>query len=264
MKELVFTFDSIQILECKNLSKSVESVAESFFIEILLEKKKKLIIGVIYRHHQSITYFVDNFLADILHKIGQSKKTCAIMGDFNVDLLKIDNHDESNLFYNVLTANGFRPLVLQPTRVIKSSATLIDNIFLNDCVVKSKGGNVVSSISDHFAQFSCLDLFPKVRKEELPKFGRSYKSFSDAIFEKELDQINWDILLEGKDADSRIQLILTKTTEILDKLAPIRKLTKREANLSQVPWLTRGILKSMNSHDNLHKNIQRKKAPRKE
>ena len=122
----------------------------------------------------------------LLHKIGQSKKTCAIMGDFNVDLLKIDNHDESNLFYNVLTANGFRPLVLQPTRVIKSSATLIDNIFLNDCVVKSKGGNVVSSISDHFAQFSCLDLFPKVRKEELPKFGCSYKSFSDATFEKEI------------------------------------------------------------------------------
>ena len=185
------------------------------------------------------------------------------MGDFNVDLLKIDNHDESNLFYNVLTANGFRPLVLQPTRVIKSSATLIDNIFLNDCVVKSKGGNVVSSISDHFAQFSCLDLFPKVRKEELPKFGRSYKSFSDATFEKELDKINWDILLEGKDADSRIQLILTKTTEILDKLAPIRKLTKREANLSQVPWLTKGILKSMNSRDNLHKKYLKEKNAKK-
>ena len=96
-------------------------------------------------------------------------------------------------------------------------------------------------------------------QEELPKFGRSYKSFSDATFEKELDKINWDILLEGKDADSRIQLILTKTTEILDKLAPIRKLTKREANLSQVPWLTRGILKSMNSRDNLHKKYLKEK-----
>ena len=87
-------------------------------------------------------------------------KTCS-WGDFNVDLLKIDQHEESNLFYNVLTANGFRPLILQPSRVQRTSATLIDNIFINDMAAKSKGGNLVCSISDHFLQFSSLDIFPK-------------------------------------------------------------------------------------------------------
>ena len=166
----------------QKISKSVESVAESLFVEIFLSNNKKLLVGALYRHHQSISFFVENFLAEILHFITKSNKICALMGDFNVDLLKIDQHEDSNLFYNVLTANGFRPLILQPSRVTNTSATLIDNIFINDMASKSKGGNVVSCISYHFAQFSYLDFCPKKRPNVLPKFGRSYKNFSHSEF----------------------------------------------------------------------------------
>ena len=72
----------------------MKSVAESIFIDVFLKNNKKLLVGAIYRHHQSISYFVDNFLADILHEVNKSKRTCALMGDFNVDLLKIDQHEE--------------------------------------------------------------------------------------------------------------------------------------------------------------------------
>ena len=66
-----------------------------------------MIVGTVYRQHESISYFIDNFLADILHSISKSKKMCALMGDLNVDLLKIDQHDESNFFYNIMTAKWF-------------------------------------------------------------------------------------------------------------------------------------------------------------
>ena len=56
----------------------MESVAESLFIEVFLKNYKKLLIGAIYRHHQSISYFVDNFLADILHAVNKSKRTCVL------------------------------------------------------------------------------------------------------------------------------------------------------------------------------------------
>ena len=245
--------------KCKNLSKSVESVAESSFVEIFLKNNKKFLVGSIYRHHQSISYFVENFLSDILHIINKSKKICALMGDFNVDLLKIDQHEESNLFYNVLTANGFRPLILQPSRVTKTSATLIDNIFINDMASKSKGGNLVSSISDHFAQFSSLDIFPKKRPNALPKFGRTYKNFSHSSFSNEMNKINWSQILHGKNTDSQIETILANTTALLDKMAPIKKLTKREAKAKQVPWLTMGILKSIGGRDSLHKKFLKEK-----
>ena len=67
----------------------------------------------------------------------------------------------------------------------------------------------------------------------------------------------------GKNSDSQIEIILAETTIILDKIAPIKKLTKREAKVKQVPWLTMGILKSISGRDSLHKKFLREKNPAK-
>ena len=52
---------------CKNLSKSVESVAEYIFTEGFLKNNKKMLVESVYRHHQSISYLIDHFLAGTLH-----------------------------------------------------------------------------------------------------------------------------------------------------------------------------------------------------
>ena len=132
------------------------------------------------------------------------------------------------------------------------SATLIDNNFINEMATKSKGGNLVTSISDHFSQFSSLDIFPEKRKIALPKIGRSLKNFSDTSFSNELSKIDWPHILNGKSTKiSKIETILAKTTTLLDKMAPFKKLTKREANAKQNPWLTTGQLKSIGVRDSL-------------
>ena len=145
------------------------------------------------------------------------------------------------------------------SRATKSFATWIDNIFINDMATKSKCGKLISSISDHFAQFSCLDIFPKKRSDTLPNIGRSYKNFSDRSFSEELNKIDWSSILEGKNTDSHIEIILARTTAILDKMAPMKKLTKREDKIKQVPWLTMGILKSISGRDALHNKFLKEK-----
>ena len=62
------------------------------------------------------------------------------MGDFNVDLLKINSHNHSNEFDNILSSNFFTPFILQPTRL--HSKTLIDNIFFNSLEYQSVSGNL--------------------------------------------------------------------------------------------------------------------------
>ena len=107
-----------------------------------------------------------------------------------MDLLKIDIHNDSNYFYNVLTAHGFRPLILQPTRVTSSSSTLIDNIFISDMSVSSTGGNLTSSISDHFPQISSLDISSKSIPKINPQASyRSYKNFNHDEFSRDLKAI---------------------------------------------------------------------------
>ena len=169
--------------------------AESIFIEIKSTSSKNIIIGCLYRHHEKITDFIDNFLVDILAKLRKDKnKTCILMGDFNIDLLKIGDHDESCRFYEILSENGFRPLILQPSRVTGKSSTLIDNIFINSLEIHSNGGNITSSISDHFSQFCEIDIFKKSKKAKSVKYGRSYKNFVQDEFDKEVKSIQWDLL----------------------------------------------------------------------
>ena len=75
---------------------------------------------------------------------------------------------------------------MQPTRVTSATATLIDNIFVNDIETRSRGGNITSSISDHFSQFCFMDIFNKPKQRKVPRYGRSYKNFNEDEFNNEL------------------------------------------------------------------------------
>ena len=104
---------------------------------------------------------------------------------------------------------------------------------------------------------------PKHVQKIFPNLADHTKNFSDKSFSNEFSKINWIRVLDGKNCDSKIETILAETINLLDKLAPIKKLTKREANAKQVPWLTMGILKSIGGRDSLHKKIFKGKNPTK-
>ena len=72
------------------------------------------------------------------------------MGDFNINLFNYDSHTETNDFLNLMISHYLLPHILHPTRVTDHSATIIDNIFSNNCGMDTVGGNLLSQISDHF------------------------------------------------------------------------------------------------------------------
>ena len=149
----IYIKTSIEYELLNKFSTSNRNVSESVFLEIKNAKRKNIVIGCIYRHHTPVSDFLETFLNDVLEKVTKSNKTCALIGDFNVDLIEYGNHSPTESFYDLVSSFGFRPLILQPSRVSSNSATLIDNIFLNDLECFSKGGNLTNSISDHFLQF---------------------------------------------------------------------------------------------------------------
>ena len=243
-----------------DLNKSVHNVAESVFIEIKHQSKKNLIVGCIYRHHSPITEFISTFLDDTLITIGKEKnKICTLLGDFNVDLLKADVDIHTTNFVDLLYSNGFRPLILQPSRVTSGSATLIDNIYINDLEASSYGGNITSSISDHFPQFCTLNIFEKVSKTKNVKYGRSFKHFNQNEFETELKNINWEYLFTNKNCDEKFTTFFLAIERLLDEMAPVRQLTRKEINLLSRPWITNGILKSIKDRDFTHKTFLKEK-----
>jgi len=109
------------------------TLLESLFIEIPRSEfnaKKDILIGVMYRPPNTIINEFLVHLSEILSKIRCENKTTYIMGDFNINLLNADVHAPTSGFMETMFANSFFPLITKPTRVYKSSATLIDNIFL--------------------------------------------------------------------------------------------------------------------------------------
>ena len=193
-------------------SKSISNLTETIFIELKRKGKKNLIVGSIYRHHCPITKFISGYFRKALDMIiKQSNKICALIGDFNVDLIKYETETNTGEFYDLLCSYSFRPLILQPTRITLKSPTLIDNIFINDISCHSFGGNVTSSISDHYFEFAQIDVFETFRPIKKVKFSRDFRNYNKREFEEELGNCDWSDIVSG------YTLFYKKIEEILDR-----------------------------------------------
>ena len=252
--------NTFQYTVCKELSISETNVAESIFLEIQRKNRKNIIAGCLYRHHTALKKFNDSFLTKILKRLSKHKnKTTFLCGDFNANLLSADDHGDTEAFYEALSCQSFQPLILQPTRVTSHSATLIDNIFCNDLTLHTEGGNLTTSISDHFPQFVIIDNIDKQINKSTPIYRRSFKNFNNDEFENELRQIDWNNLLVDKTSEEAINFFFNKINLLLDEMAPQKRLTPREMKTEISPWMTPGILKSINNRDKVHKMYLKEK-----
>ena len=60
-------------------------------------------------------------------------------------------------------AIGLRPLITKPTRVTRTTATLIDNILTNDIDIQYERGIIIDDLSDHLPIFSmCVNSIKKI------------------------------------------------------------------------------------------------------
>ena len=126
------------------------------FIETAKQKKGNIIVRVIYRHpSMDLTDFNCNYLNKLLENISKEQKSIFLLGDFNVNLLNYNEHNQTNDFLDSLaSSNSFIPLILQPIRITSHSNTLKDNIFssaINKDIILS---NLTVTISDHMSQFA--------------------------------------------------------------------------------------------------------------
>ena len=124
--------DNINYTERTDLASNSSGNFKSIFIGINFPERKNLIVGCIYRHPTSKISIADvnaKHIDPLLQTISGENKQCVLMGDFNIELLKCDTNNDSNLFLNNLSSNFSTPYVLQPTRL--RSKSLIDNIFLD-------------------------------------------------------------------------------------------------------------------------------------
>lgn len=71
-----------------------------------------------------------------------------VCGDFNIDLLKSNDHMKTTEFVDIMFSLSLYPLIVKPSRITKDTATLLDNIFTNVTDVKTTSGLLVTNVTD--------------------------------------------------------------------------------------------------------------------
>ena len=91
---------------------------KSTFIEIINPKISNVIIGWIYRHpNMDLNDFNNDYLNPLMVKLSKVKKTVFLLGDYNVNLSKYDQHSPANGFLDSVASSAFLPYIIQPTNL---------------------------------------------------------------------------------------------------------------------------------------------------
>ncbi len=227
---------------------------ESCFIEIERKQQRNILVGVIYRAHTNKDDFI-NEINPIIDQIMAENKDTYIMGDFNIDLLKEEDERAIHDYLNMILSFNLIPSINKPTRITEKSATLIDNILTNNIDISS--AILVTDISDHFltATFSNERLNTRsVQKGYIYK--RNYTNDNIDNLKEKLSKFNWSEVLHDHDVDEDYNTYLSILNNLVDECIPIRKhkINKKTEPLS--PWITKGLLKSINIKNKLYKNYK--------
>jgi len=87
--------------------------------------------------------------------INWERKSSIIMDDFNIDVLKYGIHRKTNDYLDNVFSRGFVSLIHKSTRLIPSTVTLIDYVYINDNrdTNRCSSGIIISDITDHLGTF---------------------------------------------------------------------------------------------------------------
>ncbi len=101
------------------------------WVEVFVKNSKSFLVGVYYRPSDGSNYLPVNFnniFIGVLQESVSEGKEIIILGDFNVNYLKQDEHKD---FKAWVWLYGFSQMIKQATGISKNTSTLIDLILSN-------------------------------------------------------------------------------------------------------------------------------------
>src|SRR6218665_3225269 len=238
---------------------------EKLFIQVHLQGSIYSVGVVVYRPPGlNLTDFNIEF-EDLLRRSVAKGQELVIAGDFNVDLLKVNDHYETSQFHNCLTTYQLFPSITRPTRITSHSQTLIDNIFSSAWSKLVRAAIIVSDLPDHLP---IVALFPTERNCKRAYYNTtSSRKINDenvGKFDALLADINWDPVKKIS-ADGDANLAYDKFMEIYktvyDKAFPIvlHRTNSKKPTFTQ-PWMTSGLLKSCKKKNLLYVKFIRSRS----
>ena len=233
---------------------------ETKFIELISNQrnKRKIIIGAIYRHpHDNHDIFFSK-LNQLLEKITK-KYQVILCGDTNINTGPENTKAIAKDYKSLIMSYGCINLINKYTRKEtdingQTSKTIIDHILTNVNANQIKSGVLYYHISDHLPVFSVLNLYVE-RQRHHPRlekriYSNAGKSKFINLMEKSVHKfLNSPNILTNPEIT--LHDFIAEVKSIENKAFPLHKISRKKARLFRKPWMTSGILKSMNTRDKM-------------
>jgi exonuclease III len=242
---------------------SRNNIWDGMFIEVenFSNTAKNVIIGNIYRppRNNVINYreFFDE-MNEIFSSYQRLRKEVIIVGDFNLDLLKLNDNQHIRDYFELIMSCGFLPRITFPTRLTQQGGTLIDNILvkLSDHCAETAAGILMNNISDHQPCFLIVDNL--INRFEICKTVKVYKNDPDSIIRFK-NEISYQCALDrfsSNDPNVNYDILDSSISNALEKHLPTKIVRFKKHKHRKMQWITHGIIRSIKYRDKLYSKMR--------
>ena len=208
------------LIKEKLIYKHIQNI-QNLFIELKGNKYNVIIASLYQPPNTDIDKFLEEYNST-LEKIGKDTKKEIILGmDHNLDLLKQTRHKKTQIFVENTLDHSLLPVIMKPTGISKTSATLIDNIIISDKMLTSYKSNIVfSNLSNHLPCYVEINEFYAGKKEVTKIKKRKLNKENLNKIKKDIGSIDWQTTLSGIGASKSFDIFHKRLMETIDKMAP--------------------------------------------
>ena len=228
---------------------------EHIVVEVKTNTENILLVSGYRPPNANYKVFIKEYMT-LMRKLKKLNKHKIILGiDHNLDLLKTHLHKQTNQFLENNLELDLVPCISKPTRITRKTATLIDNIFLSQNLQHQMHPHlIIEDLSDHLP---ILVIIRDLSKGTTNSTSIRCRNLNPANLEKINNDImnhDWHKLLDNANADQGFINFHRILCETIDKHAPEQNKRINPKKIIRDPWITSGIMKSLNKQRQMFKS----------
>lgn len=237
---LIYVKDSIQSQQIVFPENNLECVG----VKLTLSPEMYFAVFAVYRPPTATNEFYD-CLNVILKQYG--KMEVILMGDFN---LNWQDKTRRKKLKDIAKTFQMTQMIHKPTRITKSSQTLLDLIFTNKPDRIRKIYNLITGLSDHNLTLVSRKLSKTRFKNQNSMKGKSMPFIASkdmALIENEIKQINWHDTIGSLPCEPACADLMSTIKGIILKYT--RKRGKKTNKKYNLPWFNINLWELMKKRD---------------
>ena len=159
---------NLRFFELNDLTSDVRE-NEVVTAELTLRTGKRCIVSSMYRAPNTAPLVFQCCYNSLVCAMKTTKPYAIIIGlDHNLDFLKSIHHGSTNDFIHSNLDMGLVPAITKPTRITKSSTTLIDNIIVSENLCGNFYSNIlINDMSDHMPTICVVESLKTAKKDNV-------------------------------------------------------------------------------------------------